>query len=144
MRKILSIAVLGLSLGGIVGCGEEPIPDFPSWQKDLLPFFEARCVRCHGAGGTLNNDPYMGPNTAGKAGVARGTPTAFYANVYDMDASTTPPRLGAKTLNALIAPYMTAKVANDDQARMPPYPAPKLTDREMSLVNRWIATNMPP
>jgi hypothetical protein len=42
-----------LLLAAVVGIGREPIPEDPKpappdFQRDVLPIFEAKCVRCHG------------------------------------------------------------------------------------------------
>jgi mono/diheme cytochrome c family protein len=47
----------GAALSGAAGCGENPIPDRPTYERDIKPLMEANCIRCHGAGGMLNADP---------------------------------------------------------------------------------------
>ena len=32
-------------------------PARPTYKNDIAPLMEAHCIRCHGAGGTLNADP---------------------------------------------------------------------------------------
>src|SRR5450432_1787056 len=52
---VFPIAFAALALAGC----EEPVPATPTFAHDVLPIFRASCVRCHGAGGTLNHDPGM-------------------------------------------------------------------------------------
>ncbi|MFC5455507.1 c-type cytochrome domain-containing protein [Prosthecobacter fluviatilis] len=50
----LSVTFSGLLLGSLAGAADVPAPDF---KKDILPVFEEKCIRCHGAkrrGGRLD------------------------------------------------------------------------------------------
>ena len=53
----LATAILAATATLTAGCGTEPVPDTPSFAVDVAPIMHARCVRCHGGGGTLNIDP---------------------------------------------------------------------------------------
>jgi len=55
----------GAAFVGAAGCGI-PVPDRPSYERDIKPLMEAHCIRCHGAGGTLNADPDIPPVPAAK------------------------------------------------------------------------------
>ena len=56
--SLIALAGLAAVLGG-AGCvessGDEPIN--PTYSHQIKPLMEAHCIRCHGAGGTLNLDP---------------------------------------------------------------------------------------
>jgi hypothetical protein len=123
MKKLLLlVAVSALGLG-LAGCGEEPAPDFPTYTNNVAPLLGARCVRCHGAGGTTNDDPYSPPpvlidKTTGLPAVTKEKP----ATKLDTYAS-------AKGGVALFfAIYLGS---------MPPPPSPPLTDRELEILSRW-------
>jgi len=55
---IVMTALAGALLAGAAGCGNDA-PLFPTYSVDVKPILEAHCIRCHGAGGTLNADPNM-------------------------------------------------------------------------------------
>src|SRR5258706_7727710 len=78
---------LGLVFAAVaqLGC-EEPIPAEPHFEADILPVFQAHCVRCHGAGDMLNTDP--------KLAAVLGRPMHAYPNEFD-DATTGCPPAGA-------------------------------------------------
>jgi hypothetical protein len=55
-RTLLIVAALsGVAFSG-AGCGNEA-PLFPTYHNDIKPIMAAHCIRCHGAGGTMNMDP---------------------------------------------------------------------------------------
>lgn len=52
MRPFFSILFSGLflsSLAGVTACAEDKPQNTPDFQKDVLPVFEEKCLRCHGA-----------------------------------------------------------------------------------------------
>src|SRR5437764_1467964 len=52
------LSALGsIALAATLASCEEPVPQTPTFALDVKPIFAAHCVRCHGAGGTLNADP---------------------------------------------------------------------------------------
>ena len=60
MRTMVKTGLLALVVGVTTlaaGCGEEEVRAFHSYEKDIRPLMLARCVRCHGGGGTFNTDP---------------------------------------------------------------------------------------
>ena len=130
-RRSLLVPVLASLLAA---CGAEPAPDMPTYARDVQPLMFARCVRCHGAGGTLNNDP-------GQLGTIRGAPLAGYFDHYEdtgdcsvTDAGTVSASChrGAATYALLMVTYVT--LTND--SRMLPPPTPRLTDREIDIIKR--------
>jgi hypothetical protein len=131
MRK-LSLAIVLLAAGIGAGCdtGSEDAPLQPGYEHDVKPLMAARCIRCHGAGGTLNLDPdipadnkYTGPPTNGNFTQLQDDANGKAGLMYY--AST------GKVLMKGVLPLM------------PPPPAPPLTDRERTIILRWIDNPLP-
>jgi hypothetical protein len=145
MKKIGLMVSLALSLGAI-GCQTEaPAPDKPTWVDDVLPILQANCFHCHGA------------NAKQKAG------NSFRWDVLDL----TNPRYadigfgeaydppgdalkGAKVfvsannpLHYATVPLFTLPTMTDD-ARMPPPPATKLSDRDIAVLQNWAGNGFAP
>jgi hypothetical protein len=109
-----------------VGC-DAPVPVNPGYAADVRPIFVARCVRCHGANGTLNVDP---------DDPERGAPKIVYLNQYD----TVGGHVGAGTFAAQIPLYIHS---DDESKRMPPPPSSRLSDWELAVIDAWAATTPP-
>jgi hypothetical protein len=135
-RCLSLIAVAALA--ALAGCGEEPVPEHPTWEPTMRQLFAAHCVRCHGLGGTLNRDPLVFGGTD--------SPARLYLDrfadegdcTYDPVSMTVPAscRPGALSNAASIKLYaVTAK--DTDGMRMPPAPSDPLSDWEKQLVARW-------
>jgi hypothetical protein len=118
-----------------IGCGPPPGPDKPSFATDIKPIMLAHCVRCHGAGGTLNKDPDIVGAYHGMA------PINLYLDTYDKPTNCPYPTgcTGAKDGASTFKGFLT--VSGD--LRMPPKPADPLSDTQIELVLRW-ASKMPP
>jgi hypothetical protein len=133
-RSSAVVALLGLA--ALVGCGEEPIPVNVSYSRDIAPLMTARCIRCHGAGGKLNDDP-ASVKTAGVTKPNNGDFTRL-----DSYTDST-----GKMINGLSAYTGTEGVktlkAYVDTFGMPPKPAPELTDREHDMLFQWAAAPLP-
>lgn len=97
----------------------------------------ARCVRCHGAGGHLNGDPLY----------ERGTPpTDSYFAQYDDSgdcvgaaAMTDACMRGAKYYAGQIKVFIHL----EGPGRMPPPPSDPLSDRQLEVLDRWLAEPTP-
>jgi cytochrome c553 len=114
------------------GCGGTPAPDRPTYSRDIQPLMTAHCIRCHGAGGTLNKDPDIpGDNKVPYVGA----PTNGYLTQL---ADTGPGKLGLMSYATTARPLMTAALPY-----MPPPPAPPLTDREYTTLVRWLDNPLP-
>jgi hypothetical protein len=128
------LALLLVAGGALAGCGEEPVPDIVSFARDIKPLMEARCVRCHGGGGMLNDDPYSQPTsmeTKPEAGDFRHIETVNGISGLGTYAG---PGVG------LLRIYIDPK---DGPPLMPPLPAPPLTAREKEMLLKWAAGNPP-
>jgi len=126
---------------GVAGC-EDAIPANPTFEVDVEPIFLAHCVRCHGAGGTLNHDPRALNGYA--TDMPNLTHLDFYADRGDCtpDATGAVPascERGAKYSVATIEIYIHLK----SSLRMPLAPAPGLDDWELKVIDRWVAMGAP-
>jgi hypothetical protein len=133
--KLLSaLGLAGLALLAI-GCGPPPGPDKPSFATDIKPIMMAHCVRCHGAGGTLNADP----NSIGAA-YRNKPPMNTYLDTYENPTCAAGTVCyGAKTSAGSIKVFVTAA----DSERMPPLPSDPLSDVQKELIVRWAVDKLP-
>jgi hypothetical protein len=145
---MLMVAVAGAAMAA-TGCNAYPsAPTNPAYDIDVRPIFMAHCVRCHGAGGTLNNptEP-TGPNAPIIPSVSDPTVqnTFAVANLYLDQYYSTATKNGAASLTGLIGGVVVSS-AKPPQA-MPPAPAPRLNDWEVGTVVNWtknpICSNSP-
>jgi len=138
LSGIAAVALASL----LAGCGEEPVPLQPAFEPTIRTLLAAHCVRCHGAGGTLNPDPevLMGHDVPGLAYLDR------YNDSGDctVDPATMAVGLsckrGALGMVALIEHYVQQTTG---ATAMPPAPAPRLTDWELATLLRWTADPRP-
>jgi hypothetical protein len=117
-------------------CGDEPIPLQVTWEPTIRQVFAAHCVRCHGAGGTLNIDPEVYGGTD--------SPTlAYLDHLQDQGDCTLDPvtmsvpdscKRGALFVKDTIKLY----VETTGSMRMPPAPSAPLTDYERDLILKWV------
>lgn len=134
------VAVVMLA-GLLAGCGDEPIPEQVTFEPTMRHVFAAHCVRCHGAGGTLNADPLT-------FGGHDGPSIAYLDHYADQGDCTLDPvamsvpdscKRGALFNAATIHQYVQAK----DASRMPPAPSDPLADYELALVLKWTDNPLP-
>ncbi|HVX93675.1 MAG TPA: hypothetical protein VHK47_02100 [Polyangia bacterium] len=130
MKLVGAMASLVLSLAcAAAGCGENPAPEWPTYASDIKPLMEAHCIRCHGAGGTLNDDPEI-------TGLVKGAPTHGDFTKLDDDP---------KGTHGLLF-YTSAGTGGAAQMKtyltigMPPPPSDPLTDRERTMLLDWAST----
>jgi mono/diheme cytochrome c family protein len=133
----------GLGLAGLallaIGCGPPPGPDKPSFAKDVKPIMVAHCVRCHGAGGTLNKDPATTGDYKDKA------PASSFLDSYDDPPAPckTPTGTVCQGAKVAAASFSTYLKMLPDNLRMPPLPADKLSDVQVDLILRWAVDKAP-
>jgi hypothetical protein len=131
----VALAVLALS-----AC-QEPVPKTPSFEVDVKPIFQASCVRCHGAGGTLNADP--------RAFEAVMPPDGFLDRYEDksdcsLDATGNIPatcRRGA--LSEAKSGNLAYYLHTTSIVRMPMAPSGPLAPWELEVVDNWLAESPP-
>jgi mono/diheme cytochrome c family protein len=119
----LVTVLAGAAVVGGAGCGN-PVPDRPSYERDIKPLMEAHCIRCHGAGGTLNADPDIRP----VSGVQKPNATDF------------------TSLNGLMPLTGAAEPALELFVKtlpMPPPPSDLLTNYERELLFTWAKNPLP-
>jgi hypothetical protein len=123
----------------LAGC-EKPVPEAPSFEVDVKPIFEGYCVRCHGAGGTLNIDPRTAVND---------TPSSWLGQ-YEDKVDCTPDAAGV--IPGSCVPGARFEAVNGNMKfflqpgplRMPLAPADPLSSWELDVVNNWLAEKPTP
>ena len=141
MRIHALVFVMALGSLAAAGCGENPEPVRPDYSRDVQPVLTAHCVRCHGAGGTLNGDP----ETVSTFAVPTGKPIGGYFDCAEDrgDCSTA----GSTTCKHGFRYYATDPMGHIAVAAwlhiMPPPPGAPLTTRESDILNRWLANPQP-
>jgi len=124
-----------LALTALSACSPE-VPAAPTYTKDVAPILNAHCVRCHGAGGTLNMYPFPVEGSPMK-------PMTCYLQRYDDDCSAGPNAClaGAKTCATLAVGYVNLPVGV--MHHMPPAPSDSLNDWEKDVLANWVKTSPP-
>jgi len=152
--RLRLVGLGGLGLAIAVACGpssqmhsdagtsdasdDTPVPDMPTYAVDVKPILLANCVRCHGAGGTLNVDPASSLQYA--------PPNGYFDHYEDQgdcmpgDAGIIPSscKYGAASLAMAMQVYVTSC-----DFPMPPPPAPRLSARDQLIITRWAAETPP-
>jgi hypothetical protein len=129
-----SLVLLGALTVLSVGCGARMVPATPSYEADVRPIFLARCVRCHGAGGTLNAD---------LGNVPPPPPGPYLDHFEDRDCAPAQDggarpdtcQLGAFSTSSIIGEVILASAGS---LRMPLSPAPPLDDWQTAVIERWV------
>jgi hypothetical protein len=138
-----------LALGGPLVAGCQPAtPAAPSFEADVRPIFMSHCVRCHGAGGNLNNA--LAPVSDG--GMLNPPIVNVWLDQYvdtgmctATSTATFPCQFGALTwaLNIEGGIEFAIHTTGNIEA-MPPPPAPRLNDWELKVVDAWVAEKPTP
>ena len=141
MQAHLSLALVTLIGGMFAGCGEQPVPERVTYAHDIKPLMEARCIRCHGAGQMLNDDPdsvktldVTKPNAGDFTGLENG-PAGNGLLAYTVG--------GGVLMKAYILSQKDPKTGATNPPLMPPSPAPQLTSREREMLLKWLANPLP-
>jgi hypothetical protein len=129
-----------LALLALAAC-EKPVPATPQYTEDVLPIFEAHCVRCHGAGGSLNGDLY---------GLEKTPPPNGFLNQYEDKVDCTPDAMGIRPPTCVGGARYEAETGNIHAfihgllpPRMPLAPAAPLDAWEMDVLDNWVAEKPP-
>jgi hypothetical protein len=128
----------------LAGC-ETPVPALPSFGIDVHPIFAASCIRCHGAGGTLNVDPRSLPYI--------GSIPSSNLDQYDDGADCVPTSQGTPLIcvrgaayeasNGNIHLYLHGPLNPYIISLMPPPPSPPIGAWELAVVDNWVAESPP-
>lgn len=139
MAKGIGGILFAVAVATLSAC-QEPVPKTPSFELDVKPIFYASCVRCHGAGGTLNADPYA---------VDTNPPNEAYLDVYVdwgdcvivQDQLPASCRFGAfhEAMNSNLGLYLHLP----GLLHMPLAPSPPLAPWELQIVENWLAETPP-
>jgi mono/diheme cytochrome c family protein len=131
------IALTGLAAAlAAAGCvetsGDEPIN--PTYSHQIQPLMEAHCIRCHGAGGTLNQDPDI-PDAEG---VLQGAPVrGDFTKLNDSGGV-----FGLLHYTAANAAGGVDQM-NAYLPQMPPPPGEPLTKWEKDVLVKWVNNPLP-
>lgn len=120
---VLVTVLAGATLVGAAGC-LNAVPDRPTYERDIKPLMEAHCIRCHGAGGTLNTDPDISKIN----GVQQPTNSDFTS----LQGSNG--HAGLMTYTGPAEGILESSVKN---MPMPPPPSDPLTSWERELLFTW-------
>jgi hypothetical protein len=147
MLAVVTVGAAAFALAAPTSCSLET-PAMPSYQKDVRPIFMSHCVRCHGAGGTLQGDPNNYPLGTPPELYTPGAPSFCHLNVYDDQGDCTADmsscKAGAHSCATTYKGFMVGYLhAQEGGLPMPPPPAPRLTDWELEVVDRWLANPIP-
>jgi hypothetical protein len=160
--SLLAIAALSLA-GAVAGCGKE-LPSKPSYAADVLPIFQARCLRCHGDnvlpndGGIFEPDASLLPAGQQKPASALVTYQAYLGRyddspecAVDSGLPTPPPgcQRGARYWAVTPTNSGRSNILSDvvfggaETYAMPPPPARALSDWEATLIDSWTSNPLP-
>jgi len=132
---LASVATATLGLGG---CSVQNTPHAPTFESDIKEITASRCVRCHGAGGTLNADP--------KAVLAFRPFDGFFDRMEDdcPDGATMACHgLGHYTVPGDTRLHDFIHRVKGAAYPMPPAPAPPLTSEQLDIFDLWLANGAP-
>jgi len=128
-----------LALLLLAGC-EKPVPALPTFEVDVHPIFGASCVRCHGAGGTLNADPRA---------IEDFPPNVSNLDQYDDSADCAPTPQGIPLTCVRGAAYeasngnIKAFLHGAETPLMPLPPSDPLGAWELTVIDNWVAESPP-
>lgn len=136
-NALFTFALLAVAVGAsAAGCTPEENVR-PSFETDVKPIFQAHCVRCHGAGGTLNGDP-----TSQGMPIYQNPPALGYLDNYDdqgdCPSGTLSPCKRGAYFYATDGKLIMTGYLNGKPAPMPPPPAAPLTDWEKDTILFWL------
>ena len=152
MRSPAWPMLLFVAAGAAVAAGcnaYPPVPASPAYDTEVRPLLMVHCVRCHGAGGTLNapteptgpNAPTL-PSISGSGVLDAFNLLALYFDQFDTtgdctSATPTNCKNGAGPSAGLIK--MFVQPTEKPPLFMPPAPAPPLNEWELGVINNWAA-----
>jgi hypothetical protein len=135
MRRVLLAGLFVVAFASQALACSPAVPATPTYAKDVKPILDAHCVRCHGAGGTLNSMVVAGRDhppglcylqTYGDAGDCSTAATCMRGAGY----------CGAGSAGASMLTLYT-KLPEDNRLHMPPLPSESLNDWELEVLSRW-------
>jgi hypothetical protein len=130
-----------LALGGAVGCGAEAtVPEQPTWVDHVKPILQANCFHCHGA--AADNIRQAQPGLLVYRWDVFNLKDPRYAmmgfkEVIDPALANTKTFVSANDPGHYRFIDNYSNVQADEETRMPPRPALRLTTRELAVLERW-------
>jgi hypothetical protein len=123
--RLSSLLALALVAGAVTACDEAPTaPLKPTYVDDVEPILRGNCFHCHGADrsafGAFRWDFYDPLD-----------PTVMALGNFSMEFALG----GTKAHSLLFNSFITNK---DENMRMPPPPATRLSEQDLLTVQRWI------
>ena len=151
MSKAWFALAVALALAACSDPAEAPIPEMPTYAVDVQPIFARRCIKCHGAGGTLN--PALNPDGT-PSGV--GAPVTCYLTNYEDQGDCSAAGIDAGACKRG-AHYCATPMGNPPQSLleamvvilsqaeggMPPPPEPEVSARDKEVIRRWLLNPVP-
>jgi hypothetical protein len=133
-------ALMVLALLWLPACAPE-VPAAPTYATDVHPILMAHCVRCHGAGDSLNANPDA-PNPTIRQ------PQQCYLQRFGDEgdcttAGSTTCKRGAGNATCVSMIPLRISLAESSSLVMPPVAAAALNDWEKDVLTRWAAAPAP-
>jgi hypothetical protein len=118
--------------------GPPDVPEHPTWA-DVEPILRGQCNHCHGATADIT-----GSSAAITGLVASAVYRLDFFDVNDGSCGEAAAAISPSAVARSVAGQMRESVAsiNGNRPRMPPAPAPQLSQWEREVIDRW--TRMPP
>jgi hypothetical protein len=134
--RLQPLLILSLALAGACS-GAPDVPEHPTWA-DVEPILRGQCNHCHGATAETTG------SSAAISGMAGAVYRLDFFDVNDGACGPAAAALAAPAAAKTVASLMRESVAsiNGNRPRMPPAPAPLLSQWEREVIDRW--TRMPP
>jgi hypothetical protein len=134
MKRSLLLVVLALAGVAVGGC-EPAGPDTPTWEADVRPLLQARCLRCHSR--DIRSDQYAGTAAPSYTFDFETWAELRDAPMTDLD------RFAARAALLGVVPYVRGDVvANFPYPIMPPAPAAHLPGWQIDMLDRWTKNPM--
>jgi hypothetical protein len=148
------LALMVAAAAASSACSVEDVPSVPTYQRDVKPILQSRCVRCHSDCPSFHADPELPACDAGNPAEVSGQApfNGVFTDPPGFDSTMTMVDGGSQACNT-IAFYATdpggiatlkARIEAKDCSRMPPPPSDPLTDRQRQVFEAWLAEQPSP